>query len=212
MATLPYQGDKGSKLLDYRNDPERDKSIEIRVIEGGEYRYKIISSTIGNITIDRQELFAPDDLTGYTGRLKPGLNVGGLPVNFYVNGHLLGSVKIEIISKKFNYLLHYRWMLRDISMISTEIIMRHFAPTIQTFSPSSDYTHSAQTIYQRFAFLHSYICSTQFEVAIAQILSQPKRSWVDISYKESIIKGVKGSSNIIKALTKDQDNHGQIQQ
>ena len=201
LATLP-QHEQTNPILDFRNDPDRHKSLEpVQIIEGGEYRYQIDIPAQGSINVDRQELFAPDDQTGKSGRLKPGLHVGGLPVNFFVAGQLFGSIKLEVISRKLDYLSHYRWMLRDISTISTDIIIHNFAPALQTFAP--DNARDPQTIYQKFAFLYSLITSANFEIAINQILSKPHRTWIETPQAQLTQMGVKrGDSQVVRSLTR----------
>lgn len=202
IEILPNRNQAGDEFLfDYRDDATYMEALEpVQVVEGGEYRYRAELQQAGaSLHLDKQELFAPDDNSGQSGRFKTGLYVGGLQIAATVNGQPCETIKLEILSKKLDYKSHYRWMLRDISSAATEIIMRHFSPVLQTFKP--DTSRGAETIYQRFAFLYTLITGSDFEVAISQIISSPHRLWIESEYQRPIGMGIRGGSKTIRALT-----------
>jgi len=114
-------GEAVPSLLNLREDSDRDKSLEaIQLLEGSEYRYEFrFSPEHSVISTDRPEIFAPDDHTGLTGRLRPGLRVGGVPVTVGADGRTLGIVRFEVRAKKLDYVSQYRWMLRGIAEVAT---------------------------------------------------------------------------------------------
>lgn len=203
ITVLPSR-ENDSPIFDYRDDIAYSENLEkLQLVESGEYRYQITirsNLSVEMISVDKSEIVTPDDETGLSGRIRTGLYVGGISLGILTNGTKLGSVKFEVISRKLNYLSHYRWMLKDISSLMTEIIMRHFAPSFQRFSP--DFTREATSIYQRFAFLHSLITDTSFEVAISQIISSPFKTWVTEDATRISTRGIRGRSNLVRSFTK----------
>lgn len=181
VSLLPRSTQEGA-LLDLRDKPDRDRTVEpVQLIEGAEYRYEFIlpdAPAEAVLTTDRdREIFEPDTADGRTGRLRPRLYTGTLPVTIFLAGQPIGRVAFEVRSWKFDYLSHYRWMLRDIADSLTEAVMERFAPTEQRFAPAEG--RDALTLYQRFAFLRSLIQSEPFAAAIQQILARPHRAWVE---------------------------------
>ena len=141
-------------LIDLRNDPDRDTSLEpVQLLEGQEYFYKInINHTeIGEVITDKPEIFNPDTTKGNQCRLRPGTYTGKLLVKIFAGEKELGLVSLEVRSRKLDYIRHYRWMLQNIAEDFSEVIMERFAPTEQRFA--IDQYQDAKTLYQRFAFL-----------------------------------------------------------
>lgn len=166
-------------LLDRREDPELEPGMAgVQLLEGHEYRYTIVlenGAPRGNVSTDRPEIFRPDTVAGVTGRIRPGLYTGTLPVSVSVGGRHLGTFEVEVRASKLDYLSHYRWMLQNLADTFAEVIMRRFAPTETRFTFRFD--ADAPTLYQRFAFLKSIIEGDAFENAITHILSLPHREW-----------------------------------
>src|SRR5690242_21774371 len=80
IAVLPGSDGEAQPplLLDLRGIAGRDETLEpIQLLEGVEYRFELSNvSDMGPVSTDRPEVFAPDDYTGRTGRLRPGLYTG----------------------------------------------------------------------------------------------------------------------------------------
>src|SRR5688500_104518 len=69
-------------LLDLRNAPEQDITVQpIQLLEGLEYRYEFAVQGAARVSTNRPEVFEPDDESGCTGRLRPGLYTGTLPIS-----------------------------------------------------------------------------------------------------------------------------------
>src|SRR5262245_7967715 len=80
IYTLPQ---RPTGLWDTRSESEADEALEpIQLLEGHEYRYEfsLARPTGSPLTTDRPELFISDKADGLTGRLRPGLFTGALPV------------------------------------------------------------------------------------------------------------------------------------
>lgn len=171
------RGSSAATLWDNRSDMERDNFTEpIQLIEGAEYRFSVEIAEHEAITTDKPEIVMADDAYGKSGRLRPGLHVGGLPIGFYSSAGYLGHVDLEVRSTKLDYLSEYRWMLRDIANLLAELAIEYFAPT--QISLTLDPARDSRTLYQQFAFLYAQIKDSAFEAAMAQILSRPHRQWV----------------------------------
>src|SRR5688572_7224691 len=69
-------------LLDLRDAPEQDVTVQpIQLLEGLEYRYEFTVHSAARVSTNRPEVFEPDDDSGRTGRLRPGLYTGTLPIS-----------------------------------------------------------------------------------------------------------------------------------
>lgn len=165
-------------LLDFRDDPTYDSTLApVQLLEESEYRYSLILEPSYDVPVQLEpsELFSPDTADWRSGRLRPKLYTGTLPITVVSGGQELGSVSVEVRSRKLNYLDQYRWMLEEIADTLADLIMERFAPTEQRFAvnPSRD----AATLYSRFALLKTLFSGEVFEAAVLQILSNPHRTW-----------------------------------
>ena len=79
---------------------------------------------------------------GFSGRVRPGLYTGTLPVRVFHNEAEVGAFALEARSRKLGYLDEYRWMVRDLADQMSEVVMNRFAPTEQQFQV--DNTHAIQ--------------------------------------------------------------------
>jgi len=190
-------------LIDLRNDPDRDTSLEpVQLLEGEEYLYEISTdwTEIGEVVTDKPEIFNPDTPKGSRGRLRPGAYTGSMPVKILAGHEELGLVTFEVRSRKLDYLSHYRWMLQNIAESFSEVVMERFAPTEQRFA--IDQTQDAKTLYQRFAFLKSLISGEVFEAAMRQILARPHRMWVEEEEFRRAGQSIQANSRIARQLSK----------
>ena len=189
-------------LIRIENSLETDSIPPIQLLESCEYHYEFISleGDLGNITTSHPEVFETDTKDGHSGRVRPGLYTGTLPVKVYLEGSELGSFSVEVRSRKLGYLDEYRWMVRDLAEQMSEVVMNRFAPAVQQFS--LDNTRDAHTLYQRFAFLKSLISGEDFQAAISEIVRRPHVAWID--YHEPIhpSKGIKAGSYVSRQMAK----------
>ena len=124
------------------------------------------------------------------GRITTGIYVGTQTINVFnnVTHEAFGKTDIEIRSTKSDYETDYRQMLGDIAEYYTDLVLQQGAPVTQRLE--IDTNTSAETLYQRFAFVKSLIESDAFSEAIHKIISNPIRKWTDSNIQRKI-DGVK---------------------
>jgi uncharacterized protein len=194
--------DYPSLLLDLREVADREENLEpVQLLEGAEYRYEIIGDPSGqSFQVDPSEVFAPDDPSGRSGRLRPGLNTGSLRISIASDAVALGVVAVEVRSRKLDYLSDYRKMLSDIAEVATEAVMERFASSEQSFLPAEG--GDPLTLYQRFAFLQSLLLTDQFQASIQQIISRPYEAWEAVERVRRAGQGIRSSSSVQRQLTR----------
>lgn len=202
ISLLPSSASAPPPLLDERREVDADPAVEpIQLLEGEEYRFKFQGlEPFRSLTTDRPEIFIPDDETGWAGRLRPKLYTGTLPIRVLSNGREVTRLRVEVRSRKLDYLKQYRWMLRDLAEDSAELVMARFGPAEQRFAPN--YRVETRTAYQRFAFLQALIESESFAAAIGQVLNRPYVQWVEIRELRSPNRGLRLSSSVARQLTR----------
>jgi len=151
----------------------------IQLLEEGEYRYTFVPEPQFDrpIVLEPKEVFSPDSSDWRTGRLRPKLYTGTLPVVVLSGNQELGRAFFEVRSRKLDYLNQYQWMLEEIADSMAELVMERFAPTEQQFR--IDESADAATLYARFAMLKWLFSGEAFEAAVLQILAHPHRAWVE---------------------------------
>lgn len=187
-------------LVDLRGNPKLEPGVEpVQVLEHQEYRYTFEFDDLpGPATTDRPNLFFPDDQRGDTGRFRPGLHTGTVPVTVFVGGKPAGCFVVEVRSRKFDYLKHYRWMLRDLTEVFTESVMQRFAASEQQFT--IDENRDATTLYQRFALLKSLLDNQHLLGALRHVMNRPHVSWHRREKVRSVRQGLRSSSATAKQL------------
>lgn len=205
IAVLPERAQRDiarTPLLDLREDPERDAAQEpVQLLEGSEYLYEFLHLPRPDalVTTDREELFRPDTRSGHRGRLRTAQYTGTLTFQVFVDQQVVGQASVEVRSWKLDYPSHYRWMLRDIATLMTELLMERFAPTSQRFTV--DEAVDARTIYQRFAFLRSLLLDEGFTAAVQHLLARPYVTWDDEEEAVPFGRGLRGSSQLARQLS-----------
>ncbi len=198
VALLPNVDAEESipRLLDLRGVTDRDETLEpIQLLEGAEYRYEFVGQQIpGYILTDRPEVFAPDDETGCTGRLRPGLYTGSMRVRVLRGAREIGIAAFEVRSRKLEYLTDYRRMLSDVADVATEAVMERFAASQQTFTPAE--TGDPLTLYQRFAFLQSLLSQEAFQAALYRILTKPYEQWETVEELKRANQGIRSGGQL----------------
>lgn len=204
IRLLPRTREDGAPapLVDCSDDQERDTTLEpVQLLEGSEYVYEFEfrQPLPAAVVTDRPDIFEADTGDGRRGRLRPGLYTGRLPVSVRVGGTEVGRAAFEVRSRKFDYLNHYRWMLRDIADGFAEVIMERFAPTEQQFEV--DHTRDAATLYQRFAFLKALLQGEAFDAAIQLVFARPHRAWVSEEITRAPGQGLSAKSRVLRQLS-----------
>lgn len=200
IRLLPGASAGIAPLVDARDDPAREPDLEpVQLLEAREYLFAIeIPGGSGPITTDKPELFARDTERGDRGRLRTGLYTGAVRLRIAQGGAPVGTVAFDVRSSKLDYLLSYRWMLRDIAATAAELVMDRFTPSEQSFAV--DDTRDASTLYQRFAFLRSLIEGEAFQASMHRILTRPYVAWEEVDHVSAPAGGIRGSSSLARSL------------
>ncbi len=188
-------------LTELHQSDQDDPCAPVQLLEGTEYRFEFEHIDKAKvISTDKREVFQPDSYSGRTGRVRPGLYVGTLPVRVFANGEELGRFEVEVRSRKLDYLADYRWMLRDIAEQLTELVMDRFAVSLQRFT--LDDTRDAITLYERFCFLRSLITGEDFRAAVARILGRPHVAYLETHEPVSPGQGLRADSYSTRQLSR----------
>ena len=200
---IPISGKCGNVILEiypesstaklYEQDSSSINASRFHLVEGCSYTYECTSND-GNtyqlevineiITHHRSENHKNE------GRITTGIYVGTLTLSIYniATNEIFGKFEVEIRSTKSEYETDYRQMLGDIAEYYTDLVLQQCALVTQRLEV--DAASSAETLYQRFAFVKSLIESDAFSEAIHKIISNPIRKWTDSNIHRKI-DGVK---------------------
>lgn len=202
IALLPRAMENvGSPLRDVRGTPEFDHlQAPVQIVEGYEYIYEWegLPENASGLVTDPQEVFQADSKDGRRGRLRPGLSTGTMQVLLRLGELSLGTLELEVRSRKLNYESEYRWMLRDIADQMTELVMNRFAVSATSFELEP--TRDAVTLYQRFAFLQQLFSSETFQIALNAILRKPHVAWEERLELLRIGQGIRADSFTVRQL------------
>ena len=173
---------------------------QVQLVEETEYRYEfnIEGSTGAAITTSHPEVFRRSTADGRTGRLRIGSYVGTMDVDVFLGEECVGTIGVEVRSRKLNYESEYLWMLRDLAEHVTELIMAAFSVTTWQFQPSDE--KDAESLYQRFAFLNAMLHSEVMFTAMSRIITRPHAVWVSGNQSRAPGRGAPGSSRLTKNL------------
>jgi len=149
----------------------------VQVLEGAEYSYVIEGLPDSTpVSSDVQELLIPDRADdGRRGHLRPGNRVGLLPIQLQIGGQPPGRASLEVRSRKFDYLSHFRWMLRDIATQSMAVLLQRFAPTHVRLE--SDTLRDPVSAYQTFRLIRAVLEDPIVVSAIHTVISRPHTEW-----------------------------------
>lgn len=177
----------------YEEDSLSINAPKFYLVEGCSYTYECTSddgSTYQLEAINEIITHHRSERHKNEGRITTGIYVGTLTINVFnnVTHEAFGKTDIEIRSTKSDYETDYRQMLGDIAEYYTDLVLQQGAPVTQRLE--IDTNTSAETLYQRFAFVKSLIESDAFSEAIHKIISNPIRKWTDSNIQRKI-DGVK---------------------
>ena len=202
IRTLPGQELwKGLPQLQWREAVlnEGFHQASVQLLEEAEYDYSI-KGCGDEVDLEPVEIFDRSDSSGLNGRLRPRGYTG--TVNIQVrrpDSRLIGQLDVEVRSRKLDYLSEYRWMVQRIADEAAEAVQSYFAAgTLTAFRPSG--IGEAETLYQRFAFLHSLLGSSEFQDALGVIQNRPHHAYETVSRWLDPARGIKGSPSVAQAL------------
>jgi hypothetical protein len=162
----------------------------VQILEGAEYSYEIegLSGSLP-ITSDVRELLTPDKASdGRKGHLRPGNRVGLLPILLQSGDLTIGRAALEVRSRKFDYLSHFRWMLRDIATQSIAALMQRFAPT--HIRLESDTSREPVSAYQTFRLLRAVIEDPLVQGAVHLVINRPHTEWLTETEHQPASRGL----------------------
>ena len=166
----------------YEQDLSSANVSRFHLVEGCSYTYECISNDGNTYQLEAvKEVIAHHRSERHRneGRITTGIYVGTLTLCIYniATEEVYGKVDIEIRSTKSEYETDYRQMPGDIAEYYTDLVLQQGAPVTQKLEV--DANSSAETLYQRFAFVKSLIESDAFSEAIHKIISNPISKWTD---------------------------------
>jgi len=203
IGCLPRQRERVGEplLIDLGENGGAGGDVEaaVQLLEEAEYSYRLTVSH-RRVMVEPQEMFNPTDIGGLEGRLRPGRSTG--TVSVIVHDEELaevGTCEFEVRSRKLDYLSEYRWMLQRIAAEAAEILQSHFASSsLGVFRP--DTIGTAETLYQRFAFIQSLLSSAEFEGALQVVLNQPHHEYRAVTRTHDPALGARSSRTLARQL------------
>ncbi len=151
----------------------------VQILEGTEYSYEIegLPNSVV-LTSDIRELLIPDKVgDGRKGHLRPGNRVGLLPLQLQSGNRTIGRAALEVRSRKFDYVSHFRWMLRDIATQSIAALLQRFAPTHVRLE--SDTSRDPVSAYQTFRLIRAVIEDPLVVGAVHTVINRPHTEWLN---------------------------------
>lgn len=200
---IPIRGKCGNVILEiypesstaklYEQDSSSTNTSRFHLVEGCSYTYECTSDDGYTYQLEAiNEIITHHRSASHKneGRITTGIYVGTLTLRVFnfLTKEIFGKIDIEIRSTKSEYETDYRQMLGDIAEYYTDLVLQQGAPVTQRLE--IDANSSAETLYQRFAFVKSLIESDAFSEAIHKIISNPIRKWTDSNIQRKI-DGVK---------------------
>ena len=187
-ATLYIYPDSSTAKL-YEQDSLSTYASRFHLVEGCSYTYECISDDDNIYQLEAvKEIITHHRSERHRneGRITTGIYVGTLTLTVFniETKDVFGKVDIEIRSTKSEYETDYKQMLEDIAKYYTDLVLQQGAPVTQRLE--IDANSSAETLYQRFAFVKSLIESDTFSEAIHKIISNPIRKWTDSNIQRKI--------------------------
>ena len=168
----------------------------IQIIEGYSYEFEVDSP---HSLKAEGGVVSASKLNRSQGRITPGIYVGTLPI-FIINeeNEEIGSIELEVLSRKTDYRTEYRFMLEDITEKCTDLLMQYTSPANQPFDV--DHDKDPQTLYQRFAFLKSVLDSEEFASAVHRVITNPVTEWIQTEEPRDIRSVRRMNRKVVRQL------------
>ena len=195
ISTLPSRRDALSEHAD---------SGHPVLVEDGDYLFEIdMEPAEPAVAVEPStELFSFDDDGHRRGRgIRPRQFLGRIRVRVdHATTGRSGCADIEVRPTKLDADTEYRHMLRDIEDVATEALLHGFAPAALALAPDS--ALRPELLYQQFALLHAKLMSREFEDAMALVLANPHRAWIDEREKQHPGRPLRPGGHLSRALTR----------
>lgn len=199
VMALPFTGEKSVRLNIFPNsdsdfltlidegEAQENGEAQIQLQEGCSYHYEISDDYQLDPVPGLIQPFS--DLISNSGLLTPGIYTGTLVLvlSHKTNNESSGTYKVEVRSRKTDYRSEYRFMLEEIAEQCIDLILKHSSPVVQNIAPNYDL--EPKTLYQKYAFISSFIGSEEFQESVNRIINAPVTKWKFIE-KEIDIQNV----------------------
>ncbi|MTG98823.1 DUF2357 domain-containing protein [Myroides sp. BIT-d1] len=207
-VVLEIVTDSSDKLYLLDTEEAMDYGVKPYLIaEGHYYEYELVGSTEYELVCSVKSIVRQSKRQSNRGRLEPNYYVGVLRlfVKHTASEVVVKEIDVEVLATKFDkdldtsYRTNYRQMLEDITDVCTDLLMEVEAPVYQSYDV--DYNSNAQSLYQRFCFVKSFIDSSEFEEALLQVFNNPSTKWDEENELQPISRVKRIGSKEIRQFT-----------
>lgn len=188
-------------LFDAEENAAENNEARYQLVEGCYYDYQLSDSgyVLGDIG---ENIIQQHKRTANLGTIAPNIFVGTLSIPL-LDKHTseeLCKIELEVQSVKSGYRNDYRDMLELITEKCTDLLLKANSPVSQHFE--IDYTKNSETLYQKFAFIKSVICTDEFAEAVHRIVTAPVTKWTETTEEKDIRNARRFSNANIKEILK----------
>lgn len=197
IRCLPGRTDwQGQALL--RLAARSSTGAAVQLLEESEYEFAVVGLE-ETVTLEPVEIFDVSSRDGRYGRIRTRRWTGTVEVAVVLDGLIAGRGEVEVRSRKLQYESEYKWMLNGITSYSAELAQQAFAPAqLAALEPAAG---TASTLYQRFAFVQSFVQSTEFRRATQAIVRRPHHDYRPLRYDAPVARGVRLDRHASRQLT-----------
>ena len=188
-------------LEDRRNTPLSDApGSPVRCLEEVSYEYRIDLLRGSLVRLEPAELFSASSAGLHRGRIQVGRATGTVRITAHLEDGTRAMCDVEVRSRKLNYESEYRGMLLRLAEEGAELVQSSFAASsLPTFAPDKD--TPADTLYQRFAFVQSFIDSGLFDESLEILRNRPHSLLVEREEHVDPARGCKPGPALARQLT-----------
>jgi hypothetical protein len=188
-------------LEDRRDTPLSDApGSPVRCLEEVSYEYRIELDRGSLVGLEPAELFSASSDGLHRGRIQVGRATGTVRITAHLEGGTRATCDVEVRSRKLNYESEYRGMLLRLAEEGAELVQSSFAASsLPTFAPDKD--TPADTLYQRFAFVQSFIDSGLFDESLEILRNRPHSLLVEREEHVDPARGCKPGPALARQLT-----------
>lgn len=182
------------------NDAVEYGEASIQLLEGREYDYEFLET--GYTLAGKSELVYPSPLNRgeyCRGRIKTGIFVGSCSFDVLSQNEVVASIPMEIKSVKADYRTDYRQMMSDITKYYTDLVMQQGSPVTNKFEVDPNAT--ANTLYQKYAFVKYLVEGEQFSDSLHAVMTNPIHRWKDCVEEKKIYNVKRLNSKNIRELS-----------
>lgn len=190
---------KPETLFDAHDSAVENNEARFQLVEGCYYDYEFNSDRYQFLN-DNYQIVQPHSRKKHIGIIAPNIYVGtiSLPIAEIGKEEVLTSIELEVQSVKTGYRDDYRDMLEFITEKCTDLLLQANSPASQYFE--IDYSRDSQTLYQKFAFINSFIGTDDFAEALHRIVTTPVTTWTEITENRDIRRVRRFSNTNIQEL------------